>query len=104
MAWRDVVQAGENWREGSPGVAAAYAGTAILGVSLSWVLLFSGVWISVIGLTLAALLIALTVLIEYIKDNKVQNWLERSMWGRGSDGKYASLAESMAQLEVATKN
>ena len=57
-----------------------------------------------IGLVLVGVLIALALVIEYVKDNKVQDWLERCVWGHGPAARYSSAEEEMTQLRTATAN
>lgn len=98
MAWWDGKQALQNYREGNKGVALAYGASAILGLGAAAALLIG--WTGV-GLILVGLLIAVAVLIEYIKDNKIQDWLERCVWGKGG-AHYKTAEEEMAQLKLAT--
>lgn len=97
MAWWDSKQAFQNYREGNKGVALAYGASAILGLAAAVALLIG--WTGV-GLVLVGLLIAVAVLIEYIKDNKVQDWLERCVWGKGGPH-YKTTEEEMAELKLA---
>jgi hypothetical protein len=47
----------------------------------------------------AIVLVTLTILIELFKDNKLQDWLERTLWGIEGD-KYGSRETEMKQLEA----
>ncbi|MDI1258280.1 T6SS effector BTH_I2691 family protein [Aquabacterium sp.] len=97
MAGWDLLQARENYRKGHPGIALAYVGSAILGGLVAAVLWFG--WTG-IGLILIGLLMVVACIIEYVKNNKLQDWLERCLWGRGSE-RYKTLEEEMAQLKAA---
>lgn len=46
--------------------------------------------------------ITFAVVIEYIKDTKVQSWLERCLWGKGSSTRYQNADEEMSELRIAT--
>lgn len=99
MAWFDARQAGQTWREGNAGLAIAYAASAGLGVAAAVLLAFTA-WTGV-GLVLVLALMAVTWLIEYFKDDKVQAWLERCIWGKGPGPKYIGAEEEMNQLQIA---
>lgn len=99
MAAFDFKQAWTNSREGNYGAGVAYALSGVLGVGAALCLMVG--WTG-IGLILVALLIAVAVIIEYIKDNKIQEWLKRCRWGRLSAERYPTLEVEMAQLKIAT--
>lgn len=82
-------------------VIGAYVGSAVVGFALSAALLF-GASIPIIGL-LVVLLIGIGILIEYIKDNPLQDWLERCPWGILSAQRYPDMATEQAQLAQALK-
>lgn len=54
----------------------------------------------VAGLVLVAFIFAITFAIEYFKDNKVQEWLERCLWGKGTP-RYDTIEEEVAELKLA---
>ena len=97
MAAWDVNQAVSNFKENNSGVGWAYLGSALFGVGAAIFLLIG--WTGV-GLILIALLMAVAVLIEYIKDNKVQDWLERCHWGKLQH--YPDLQTELRELKLAT--
>lgn len=97
MAVWDFKQFSSNRKEGNDAVAWAYLGSAVLG-GLAAVALLIG-WTG-IGLILVGLLMAVAVLIEYIKDNKVQDWLERCVWGKLQH--YPDEETEMRELKLAT--
>jgi hypothetical protein len=82
-------------------VIGAYVGSAVVGFALSAALLL-GASIPIIGL-LVLLLIGIGILIEYIKDNPVQDWLERCPWGSLPAQRYSDMATEQAQLAQALK-
>lgn len=98
MAWFDLQQARANWREGNKGVAFIYGASAVGGLA-AVVAILAG-WTGV-GLILAAFLIAVTLLIEFFKDNKLQDWLERCFWGKGVGPHYESMEVEMAEFKKA---
>lgn len=99
MAFFDFKQAWTNKQEGNYGAGIAYLASGLFGVGAA-VCLFIG-WTG-IGLILVALLLAVAVLIEYIKDNKVQEWLKRCIWGKLVGERYATLDLELRELKVAT--
>lgn len=99
MAWWDGESAFENYRGGNTGLAIAYGSSAVLGLAATGALLLG--WTGV-GLILIGLLIGVTIVIEHFKDNDVQEWLERCVWGKGDAPKYATADDAMRELELAT--
>jgi hypothetical protein len=87
-------------------VVGAYIGSAVVSVGLSVALagtfMLGAATIPVIGILLL-LLIGISILIEYIKDNPVQDWLERCPWGGLVAQRYPDLATQQAQLLQALK-
>jgi hypothetical protein len=82
-------------------VIGAYVGSAVVGLALSAAVLL-GASIPIIGL-LVLLLIGIGILIEYIKDNPVQDWLERCPWGILPAQRYSNMATEQAELAQALK-
>ena len=103
MAWWDVSLGRKMSAEGRSGLAFLYFSSAAIGLGIALVLVSTSALASLTCLILAALMIAITVLIEYLKDDKVQDWLERCVWGVGGYEKFASAEESMKQLHKATQ-
>lgn len=94
------IQQGEAYRKAQNfGVAAAFYTSAVVGVGAAAALLIGATGV---GLILVVLLIAVAVVLEYIKDNKVQSWLERCLWGKGSSTRYQNADEEMSELRIAT--
>ena len=89
--------------EGQVGMAVLYLSSAVLGFSAASFLLLTGffAWAGPLALILVGLLIAVAVLIEYFKDNKIQEWLKRCWWGNGPDAQYPDVETEMKQLERA---
>ena len=104
LAGLDAMKAYEASLESNNGLTFAYGVSALVGGSLSIALLGSAFLgaavIPVIGV-LILLLIGVTVLIEYLKDNKIQDWIERSPWGKLIAERYKTFEESQQQLKLA---
>jgi hypothetical protein len=98
MAWMDFQKASEASAEKQSGLAWAYASSGVVGIAAAAAILFG--WTG-IGLILVVVLVAVTVLIEYFKDNKLQDWLERCIWGAGPAAPYESSEIEMAQFKQA---
>jgi len=99
VASLDVSSALEAKNKGQTGLAALYWGSAGLGVASAILLLIPGFgWVA---LVLILIWMALSVLIEYVKDNDIQKWLERCYWGNGPDAKYPDLETEMKALNAA---
>ncbi len=101
MAMLDTVKAYQEFSEGGYTTAALYFISAGLGFA---VLYFAGASSTLpgIGWIAAVLLIGAAVLIELLKDNKLQDWLERCLWGNlGAEKRYIHLETEMRELQVA---
>ncbi|MDR2324180.1 MAG: hypothetical protein LBE51_02070 [Acidovorax sp.] len=87
------------------GMAVLCGASAFLGISSAFLLLFSTsvAWAGTIALIMISLLIAMAVLIEYLKDNKIQEWLKRCYWKNNSYemDKYPDIEIEMKQLSLA---
>ncbi len=99
MAAMDLKQAAEARAAGQTGMVWLYGTSALVGVLAA--VAFAASWTGV-GLILVAILMIGALCIEYFKDNKVQDWLERCVWGKGPDPQYKTLEEEMQELKVAT--
>jgi len=97
MAYWDAQQAVANFSEGNNGVGWAYVASSVAGALVAVAILAS--WTGV-GIVLVVILIGITVLLEYIKDNKVQDWLERCVWGKLAH--YPDIDTEMRELRIAT--
>ena len=98
MAFFDFKQAFTNSSEGNYGGGIAYAMSGLVGIGAAICLLVG--WTG-IGLVLVALLLAIAVIIEFIKDNKIQEWLKRCVWGNLKSERYPGLDQEMSQLKLA---
>lgn len=92
----DYKQMVANYEEKNFGVFWAYGASVVLGAGVAIALVMG--WTGV-GVVLVALLMAVAVLIEYVKDNKVQDWLERCTWGKLE--RYPDAETEMRQLRLA---
>ena len=105
VAYWDGKQAGKANQEGKTGLAILYGASAALGFSAASVMFYASfvatAWAGPVAWILVGLLIAVAVLIEFLKDNKIQEWLKRSWWGNGPDAKYPDIETEMAQLKLA---
>lgn len=98
MAWMDVEKAVEAVAEKQIGLAWAYGASAVVGLAAAAAILVG--WTGV-GLILVAVLIGIAVFIEYFKDNKLQDWLERCFWGRGPSPRHDSVETEMSEFKKA---
>lgn len=100
VAALDFTKAHTEYSEGASGlVVAAYVASGVLGIGLT-VALMSGAALPVIGV-LIVLIIGIAILIEYIKDNPIQDWMERCPWGKLTDQRYRDMKTEQAQLKLA---
>ena len=99
MVLLDLRKYSEAQKENQQGLAWLYMGSAIVGASLSY-FIFIGAAIPLIGI-LVAIIVGISLLIEYIKDNPVQDWLERTQWGILPAQRYADFETEQAQLQKA---
>lgn len=103
MAAMDVNQAISMFSEKRYGLGIAYVFSAGFGIGAAWFLGFSSLAAATgIGLILVVLAIGVALLIEFFKDNKVQDWLERCIWGKGPDPQFKTLEDEMQELKAAT--
>ena len=104
VAVLDVRMAGEARREGSKGLAVLYYSSAAVGAGLS-VALFATQWLAALAVpiigVLVLLIVGIGIWIEYVKDNPLQDWLERCPWGINEAERYADLATLQDQLNKA---
>ncbi|MFT4249698.1 MAG: hypothetical protein QM581_16960 [Pseudomonas sp.] len=91
------------FKDGQKGMAVLYLSSATLGLGAAVLLTFfaSTAWAGLAALVLVVLLIAVTVLIEHFKDNKIHEWLKRCWWGNGPDVKYPNVEFEMKEREKA---
>lgn len=100
MAALDFNKAHTEYKEGADRVVVgAYLGSGLASIILT--LAIVNAWaIPVIGVLLL-LVIGISVLIEYVKDNPIQDWLERCPWGRLEHQRYSDFSTEQAQLQLA---
>jgi len=106
MALLDLYSGINELREGNAAIGWLYVGSAA--VSLVAIAAFSsigpllfGAAATGVGIVLVIIVIVIAVLIEIFKDNKVQDWLERSVFGKLVNERYSDAETEMAQLELA---
>jgi hypothetical protein len=106
VAALDIAKAVGSFKEEQAGLGYLYIASAVFGagatVAIASVTLLGAAAIPVIGL-LVLLLIGVALIIEYIKDNPVQDWLERCPWGILPDQRYPDIVTEQAQLIQALK-
>lgn len=105
VAGLDIYKAIKENQEGADGlVVAAYLSSAVLSAGLSLILLkvsiLGALALPIIGL-LVLLIVAIGIFIEFIKDNPVQDWMERCVWGVLKDQRYSDMETEQAQLKKA---
>lgn len=99
VAVTDYMHAKEEVSQGNWGLAVLYGASALTGGLLAIGLLL-GFITGGVAIALLVVLVALAIVIELFKDNKIQDWLERTLWGIEGD-EYRSMENEMKQLEVA---
>jgi hypothetical protein len=98
MAGFDIYQGISNWREGNRGVGVLYGISGMAGLAAA---VFLAAGATGVGLVLVLILVAVGFLIESMKDNKVQDWLERCIWGTALSNRYQNSFDEMAELKSA---
>lgn len=102
----------ESREKNQHGLSALYLSSALVGASLSLVLLaatfpvgaaFLGAMLVPLIAILVALLIGISLWIEFVKDNALQNWLERCVWGNLSQQRYPDYETEQRELLLALK-
>jgi hypothetical protein len=99
MAFYDVQHFKDELGQKNYGMAFLYLGSSALGLVVTGLLL-AGTTGPFVILAIAALVL-IAVLIEFFKDNKLQEWLKRTLWGKKSE--YTSWEMESADLESALK-
>lgn len=101
MAVWDGMRGWKEVQEGNTLVGGLYLASGVLGVGA---LIAFGLAATGVGIVLVVLVIVIAVLIEVFKDNKIQDWLERSYFGTFAPGdRYGDLEVEMEQLQNAIK-
>ncbi|RNF32064.1 hypothetical protein NM04_03865 [Massilia aurea] len=102
MAVLDMFKAVEALKENGIGLLfVAYAGSAFIGLLLTLAILSGAAF--PVTLMLVALYVAVGLLIEFVKDDRLQDWLERCPWGLLSNQRYISMKIEQEQLTQAFK-
>jgi hypothetical protein len=100
MAGWDFAKAYEKRERGNHGTAFLYAGSGALGLFVTagfWYL-----WAPFIMFWLVAWLVLVVVLLEVNKPNKLMEWLQRCVWGKGP-AHYGSIDENRREFGLALK-
>jgi hypothetical protein len=101
VACLDGVKAYEAKQENQFGLAWLYAGSTVIGLGLTLAMLYAfslgALAIPIIGL-LIVLSIGIGILIDQLKNNPIQEWLERCPWGILKAQRYTSYDVQQAQL------
>ncbi|MGL4604349.1 MAG: T6SS effector BTH_I2691 family protein [Iodobacter sp.] len=102
MAGWDAYQGVNAIQEKNHGLAALYFTSAGLGAAATYLLVYSTWALATgVGLLLVLGLILITLAIEYLKDNKFQEWLERCTWGiKGKEERYKTMEEEIKQFDM----
>lgn len=109
MAFWDARRAVQEYSEGNKGVAVLYWISAVAGLGAmfafsGWGAAVLGSFATGIGIILVVVAIFIAILIEFNKDDKLQDWLERSYFGKLSESeRYGGLEQQMEELQVALK-
>ncbi|MFL9885155.1 T6SS effector BTH_I2691 family protein [Paraburkholderia fungorum] len=93
-AWYDWNNAGEQWKEGHVVLSLAYRASALAGGTLAFLVVFNIGAIAVLPLTL--FLIAIGLVILYLKERELTEFLGRSYFGtnkKGKEGHFETMAE-----------
>jgi len=102
MAGLDFKKAFNEHAEGSDAiVVGAYAGSGLASILLAVALVSA--WAFPIICLLLALAIGIGILIEFVKDNPIQDWLERCPWGKLVDQRYANIETEQAEFQLALR-
>lgn len=104
VALLDGVKSYKTYKENQTGLALLYFSSAVVGVLLTITIVFASAISALVGAfiipmigILVLLAIGIGIFIEYIKDNPVQDWLERCPWGISNEH-YESAEIEQAQL------
>lgn len=100
MATTDVLHSIKEFGEKNISAGIAYLASGVLG-GLATVALAAG-WTGW-GLILVLLMFIWSFVMLRMTDNKLQDWLERCLWGSLKEARYPDLETEMGQLEVALK-
>ena len=100
MGLIDLWRANEERLEGNWGAAGAYLVSGVLGIAATLFLLIGWTgW----GLIVVAIAVVWAFVMTLLVDNKLQDWLERCVFGIFDESKqYPSLEKEMAEFKIAT--
>lgn len=102
LAALDTAKAFEASEEGGSGLLiAAYLTSGIGGLCLTVAIFFGAAFPVIVALV--ALLVAVGIFIEFIKDDPLQDWLERCPWGVLPNQRYLNVKIEQEQLAQAFK-
>lgn len=101
----DGIQGYKAFHEGQRGLALLYIGAALSGLGLTLALayasslsvLLGAAFIPVLGI-LFLIVVGIGIIIEYVKDNPIQEWLKRCPWGKLKDDRYRDEVTEQAQF------
>lgn len=106
VAYLDVQKFREARAEQQPGLAWLYGASAVAGGSLTIAItaasLLGGLALPV-TLVLLLVVVAIGVVIEFVKDNPLQDWLERCPWGIFESRRYPDYEAQQEQFNLAIK-
>lgn len=104
VATMDAAKFLSSLKESQIGLAWLYAGSVVAGLGLTAAIAaastIGAIAVPIIGI-LILVIIGLSLLIEYIKDNPVQDWLERTPWGIMATERYPDIVTEQDQLSKA---
>jgi hypothetical protein len=104
----DFVHAGEEIQQGNIAMFFLYLGAGVVGTSIALISLASSAAITAWLPILFIILVVVVVLIEVFKDNKIQDWMERTLWGTYRDeydkkDAHQSTEYEMGQFKIAVE-
>jgi hypothetical protein len=99
MAFWDARKAWEESQKGHTPVASLYLGSAALGLVVT--IGFASMWNPLLLTLLVLALVTVTWILEKVKDNKLQSWLEQCIFGKAPN--YPDSQTEMAAFELALK-
>jgi hypothetical protein len=106
VACLDAKKAYDSRQENQIGLAWLYGISAVAGAGLTLAVasmtMLGAAAIPIIGI-IVLILIGIGIWIEYVKDNPIQDWLERCPWGILPAERYPNMATEQAQLVQALK-
>ncbi|UXY16284.1 hypothetical protein N8I74_04490 [Chitiniphilus purpureus] len=82
MAYWDVKKGVSEMQSGKQGLGMLYLASAGFGLGAAIILLLPFAWATLVGFILIALVLCIAVLIEFIKPNPIQEWLEGCIFGK----------------------